>query len=140
MILYRQLGVYCLLLVLTFAVTTFFYFHTRSDWIAFYQGEKAFRQGEFLRAILLYQESIVMGVKTRKAYFHLGDALSAIQKFDEAAELYQGYLEQHPFDHEARLRYARVLSYKGQLEESAKEYRRVLEEPKNESDHSANRD
>ncbi len=140
MIFYRQFSLYCLLLVLTFVVTTYFYFQTRSDWIAFYSGEKAFRKGDFVAAIPLYEKAIAEDVKTRKAYFHLGDALSAAQRFGDAVELYKGYLAKFPYDHEARLRYARVLSYTGAFDESAKQYKRVVEEPGNESDRRSRHD
>lgn len=125
---HRQVLVYLLLLLLTFSIVTPLYFKVRREWILFHEGEVAYHKKDYPEAISLFKEAMRGGVETRDIYLHLGDAYTAAGTFPEAVALYRGYLEKYPDDDAVRLRYARVLSYSGDFENSTKEYKQVMKE------------
>ncbi|MDP1835554.1 MAG: tetratricopeptide repeat protein [Chlamydiales bacterium] len=126
----KQIFAYIAMLAFTGSATSLFYFHKRGYLIGYSTGERLYQEKNFNAAIPYLMRAIEQGVDTRKAYFHLADSLTAIKQFDEAARVYNAYLEKDPNDKSARIRLARVLAYQGELAESTEQYQRALKEKK----------
>lgn len=122
----KQIIAFVFLLICTAAITTGAYFYFRSGWIAYHSAEASYKKKEYVQAINSYNSAMLQGVYTRVLVFHLGDALTAEKRFEEAAQLYRHYLISYPDDNSARLRLARVLSYSGDFEGAAKEQQTLL--------------
>ncbi len=123
----KQNIIYVLLILLTIVLTVCSYFYFNQKWLYFRKGETYYQARKFHEAIPYYIQSLHLGKTAKKTYFHLATAYIAEKEFDKAAGVYGAYLQENPDDHEARLDYARALSWAGKLEESQKEYQKLLE-------------
>ncbi len=123
----KQNIAYSLLILLTIVVTICSYFYFNQKWLYFRKGETYYTARKFHEAIPYYVKSLRIGKTTKKTYFHLATAYIAEKEFDKAAEVYGAYLQGNPDDREARLAFARALSWAGKMEESQREYQKLLE-------------
>lgn len=87
------------------------------------------QQGETERAIELYRRATTAGgepEQVRNALGSLSDLLMAEGRLDEAAEVYEPYLAEHPEDTVIRVRYAVALAEAGRREEATPIFEEVL--------------
>ncbi|MCW0483208.1 OmpA family protein [Gaoshiqia sediminis] len=69
--------------------------------MAFLSADAYRKTGEYARAAIWYKNAIRRGYPDLKALLHYADCLRATQKFDEAVEVYQQYLDSVPGDVQA---------------------------------------
>ena len=118
-----QRVVYSAISLVCIAFTTVCYFFIREKEILFHKAERIYQEKSFQKSIPLYESAFKQGVRSPLLYYHLGDAYTSENRFDEAAELYKQYLKAHPKNREMRIRLARVLSWQGKLSESTLQYK-----------------
>lgn len=116
------------LIFLTVVASIITYHTTQQKWIHFRTAENSFHQKSYEQAVHLYQKSLEEGVTTPVTYLHLADSQVAMGNFAEAIKNYRLYLNHFPSDQDVRLLLARALSWNGNIEESAKEYEKLLKQ------------
>lgn len=114
------------LIIITAVASIITYHGTQQKWILFRTAENSFDQKSYQQAIHLYQKSLEKGVTTPVTYLHLADSQVAMGNFEGAIKNYRVYLNHFPHDQDVRLLLARALSWNGNIEESAKEYEKLL--------------
>lgn len=128
----KQNYLYAGMLFATFCASIAIYHLTEKKWLLFREGESYFENQKFKKAIELYKMSLAKGPTHPNILLHLADAYVAEGKFSEAIEWYRAYLQVFPHDTEARHSLAQTLGWNGEIYESEKEYKILLEEQKNE--------
>lgn len=123
----KQNAVYAALVMLSFMGSIFLYRSTQKEWIFLRQAEIKFQHKEFQAAIALYKKSVQAGLPMSMVIINLANSHAAIGKFKEAIPLYKKYLAIHPQDTKVRLELARALANSGDMDASAKEYKKILE-------------
>jgi hypothetical protein len=123
----KQYIIYFFLVILTACATIYFYQYMRKDWILLSQAQKKFKAGNLEEADKLFQLAAQSGVASHYRTLSLAQKFVELNRFTEAALLFQTYLDRHPTDDTVRLEYAKILSWSGNETEAEKQFKIILE-------------
>jgi tetratricopeptide (TPR) repeat protein len=91
------------------------------------RADTAFRDGDYPRALQLYQQSLAIWPDDLHSMYRSALLLSWENRLDEALALYDHLLTQEPDHRDAAFERAKVLSWDGRTEESAAAFEQILE-------------
>lgn len=103
------------------------YHQTQPQWVLFRKAERQYMQKDYHQAITSYQRSLSEGASTINAQLHLADSYVAVGEFSKAIIYYRDYLAVYPQAKEVHYTLAKALFWNGDLEESEKEYKKIME-------------
>lgn len=101
------------------------------------KANEAYKNGDYSRAAVLYQQAITSDPDNARLHFNLGNSLAKLGQTEQAQEAFDQFrnLTQNPYDQSlADYNAGRMYSEQGEFEKAAEYFRRSLQRNPNDSD------